>query len=1018
MVKLYKTLAFVSFVLFISGMACGGIIDAHLSFDPYRIEITALDDCSKIRYRDMNAFSLAKEGDPDLPYFMVKVLIPENSSVSGISVSEEKMLSLGKLMPCPFQGYEIISRPAGHIVKPNEKTYKAGGIYPSERLIINTVGKARGFSILYFSYCPFEYNTLTGELFMYQDAVFSIDYNFEESPGNFYPGNDIFNRLIGEMVRNPADIKAFYPHKTDLSPRATDYDMLIITTDSLKPAAETYASFRASSGVNSIIKTVSEINSAYPGSTIQLKIKNCTFQHVQESNIAYVLLIGDGGDNSSYSVPDQNTYVYLDWAGESDNTIPCDLFYACFDGQFDWNADGDSRVGEMGVDNADIVPDVIIGRISVRTQQQILDYINKVEAYAGSINHPEFAENLLLSGVTLWSSGDAKIKSEKMYNEYIAPYWPNHNKYTLYDSDTAVSVATLSALFNQGMNLFHMATHGNVTVWGMSSGGDFTSASALALNNTPGIVSTIACITNAFDPEVSGASDPCLGEAFIRNPDGGSVVYIGASRYGIGYTTPSDHGPSFQYSDWIFRHTLEDTYQHLIGYAFNQAKTQLAGTAETDCSFRWIQFSLNFLGDPSITAHTSVLIEGPYPAYASHFIDDSIGNNNGVPNIGETFDIYISLKNLGNQTALNVNGTLSSSSEYAEIISQNSSYPSIPAGQTAQNSTPYRIKISANCPHGTEIPINLDWTCLMGSGSFGITLRITSENIISIGDGTSVINYAPLYTYYHDNRTQIIYLSSEFGAGSKTLEGLSIDIAGLPGMALNNWTIRLKHTAKQNFDTGAVFENTGWTIVYQANENISQTGWKHFVFSQPFEYNGTDNLMVDLSFNNSSWTYEYGKCLWTNAPNKRAIYAYSDSYNGDPLNWTSGSGAPSINSTSNFLNIEFAVTSGNIPDGVVLDYFSASASGSSANIAWGTLSEVGLLGWNLYRQRAKKVNPFISYAPVRLNTGLIPAQGGLSESHDYQYADTIIGGEQYFYILEAVFAGGEAETWKIRMQYN
>ncbi len=1018
MLKSYRIFIMAAIFLIMTAAVSGEAISIDVHFDPDRLEIKKAEGFCRVWYDDINAFSFAREGDPDLPAFMLRVLIPENTSVSGITANESERSFIGRFAPYPFQGYEIISKPGRNFIQPNKGVYGSGLVYPSERIILQSTGRIRGFNVLYFAYCPFEYDTSADELYLYKDLGFEIFLEYaDEKELAKYRGNSVFNGMVRSLVENPEDLELFYPSKLDLNRKATDYDMLIITTDSLKPAVETYASFREESGISSVILTVSDISSSYSGETVQLKIKNCISQYVQNNNITYVFLVGDGGDNSTYSVPDQNVYGYLDFKKESDNTLPGDVFYTCFDSQFDWDADNDGRLGEMNVDNADISPDVIIGRLAVRTQQQILDYLSKVDEYNESVHLPEFAENMLLSGVMLWTSGDAEAKSEMMYSEFIQPYWPVHNKYTLYDSVTTVSVSTLSNLLNQGMNLFHMATHGGVTVWGMESGADFYSSDALALDNTPGIIITIACTSNAFDPEVSSPSDPCMGEAFVRNANGGSVIYIGASRYGIGTYAHDQHGPSFSYDDWIFRYVLEDTYQHNIGAAFTQSKVQLVGTANSDYSFRWVHFCHNLLGDPSIEANTSVLIEGPHPVYNNFSIDDSEGNNNGLPNIGETFDLDINLKNLGNQAAINLNGVLSSDSQYVTILQDNSDYPSIPSGGNAYNNSPYKIQISGDCPHGTNVQFTLDWTCTLGSGTFDFDMRITSENILSIGSGNSTVDYAPLYTYYHDNRTQVIYRASELGGFPSTMHALSIYVAELPGMVLNNWTIRLKHTSKQDYDTSAVFESTGWTVVYQNNETISQTGWVEFIFSTPFEYNGTDNLMVDLSFNNSSWTYEYGECYWSSTSNKRSIYAYTDSYNGDPLDWASGN-SPSVYSLSSIINMEIIITLDNPPEGVELDYFTAEASGSQVSISWGTLSEVDLLGWNIYRQSARKVSPFVSYPPVKLNSSLLPGQGGPSEPFDYQYSDLIVAGRPFFYILEAVYAGSGSETWKIRMVYN
>ncbi len=152
----------------------------------------------------------------------------------------------------------------------------------------------------------------------------------------------------------------------------------------------------------------------------------------------------------------------------------------------------------------------------------------------------------------------------------------------------------------------------------------------------------------------------------------------------------------------------------------------------------------------------------------------------------------------------------------------------------------------------------------------------------NIGNGAASWNF-PLYTYYHDARTQVIYLPSELG-GARQIGALALDVTTLPGQTMSNWTIRLKHSALTNY-ASAAWDGSGWTTVYQAHQTIASTGWVNFVFSQPFSYDGISSLLIDFSFNNSSWTAS-GASRYTSAGQNRALYYYTDSGYGDPLAWS------------------------------------------------------------------------------------------------------------------------------------
>ncbi|MCP4712026.1 MAG: hypothetical protein GY869_25680, partial [Planctomycetes bacterium] len=294
-------------------------------------------------------------------------------------------------------------------------------------------------------------------------------------------------------------------------------------------------------------------------STNQLKIKNCIYDFYQNQGTVWVLL---GGDDTV--VPDQDTFGSVSGGSYTDTTIPCDLFYACFDNQFDWDADTDGIVGETD-DNIDMAPEVIIGRAPVRSTTDVSAFVDKTLNYEQNPPTSNFANQMLVTGLKLWhilddNRSDADWKGEKMRDEYITPNW-NGTSYRLYDTNTDfggpsydVTADHISDRLNDGYNHFFMATHGNQTIWSTESGSYFYSSHAQNLTNVgkQGIIVTIACITNAFENGKYG-NDPCLSEGFIRNPNGGAVGYWGSSRYGWGYHG-YNHGSSFQYADYFYQY--------------------------------------------------------------------------------------------------------------------------------------------------------------------------------------------------------------------------------------------------------------------------------------------------------------------------------------------------------------------------------------------------------------------------------------------------------------------------------
>jgi len=170
------------------------------------------------------------------------------------------------------------------------------------------------------------------------------------------------------------------------------------------------------------------------------------------------------------------------------------------------------------------------------------------------------------------------------------------------------------------------------------------------------------------------------------------------------------------------------------------------------------------------------------------------------------------------------------------------------------------------------------------SNILNITI-MAPPDYVEIGTGTTTWTY-PFNTYYHDARTQILYLSQEIG-GPMTIRKIAFYVVQTPGQVMNNFTVRMKHTTLSSYASG-YFDNSGYTICFSGNLEVATTGWVEIPLDVPFSYNGSDNLIIDVSFDNSYWS-SAGRCYASYVGSYRSIYQRSDSGLGNPLNWSYGS---------------------------------------------------------------------------------------------------------------------------------
>ena len=106
--------------------------------------------------------------------------------------------------------------------------------------------------------------------------------------------------------------------------------------------------------------------------------------------------------------------------------------------------------------------------------------------------------------------------------------------------------------------------------------------------------------------------------------------------------------------------------------------------------------------------------------FDAYTVDDdnsgnSVGNNNGVVDCGETIELYADLLNAGTDTAAAVNATLSTSDPYVIFVfNTTSGYPDIPGGGTGTNLNDYDLVFDANTPNGHLVTFDLNITSAVG----------------------------------------------------------------------------------------------------------------------------------------------------------------------------------------------------------------------------------------------------------------------------------------------------------------
>ena len=161
----------------------------------------------------------------------------------------------------------------------------------------------------------------------------------------------------------------------------------------------------------------------------------------------------------------------------------------------------------------------------------------------------------------------------------------------------------------------------------------------------------------------------------------------------------------------------------------------------------------------------------------------------------------------------------------------------------------------------------------------------SSGSEVEIGVGTYDLNRYPFNNFYENNKTQMLYLSSEIGSAG-TINGIQFNLNAISPEGYRdfvNFTVKLKETTESNWNNkGSYADMTGATMVFSQNPYTmpGSTGWFTISFNTPFSYGGSNNLIVEITWGDNG-TYTSTKYeLWATdlgSGNERVLYGYADS---------------------------------------------------------------------------------------------------------------------------------------------
>ncbi|HPC20312.1 MAG TPA: C25 family cysteine peptidase [Kiritimatiellia bacterium] len=232
--------------------------------------------------------------------------------------------------------------------------------------------------------------------------------------------------------------------------------------------------------------------------------------------------------------------------------------------------------------DSDGQPDLALGRLPAQTPEDLAVMVAKIRAYEAQFG-ADWQNELVLVADAADSGNDFRPATDRLAALVAAPY-AVADRLEVDEMGSEPVGDRLRDWLEAGAGFIHFTGHGGVE--NLGAGHLFTVPEVAALENAgrPPVLVALSCLLARFDE--AGADS--LGEALLRQPDGGAVAVLGPSGL-------SRNDPAADLGEAFYRAVLQKG-AGTLGLAFLQARRELGGSDTT----RETYAIYNLLGDPAL----------------------------------------------------------------------------------------------------------------------------------------------------------------------------------------------------------------------------------------------------------------------------------------------------------------------------------------------------------------------------------------------------------------------------------
>jgi uncharacterized repeat protein (TIGR01451 family) len=371
---------------------------------------------------------------------------------------------------------------------------------------------------------------------------------------------------------------------SDLRSTANGADYVVVTHGDFVTDVVPLAEHRAAQGMRTQIVDVQDVYDEFNGGifnpTAIHDFLAYAYANWAPPAPAYVVLVGDGNydfkDNYGFGEPNYVPPYLVDadpWMGE----VPADNRYVCVSGD-------------------DLLPDMHIGRLPVKTRVEAAAVVSKILGYEGDPPPGEWNRQVLFVADDADTSGDFAALSNSVADHFLpSPYTAQKVHHKVTHTTASESRAAIIDALNEGRLLVNYVGHAAQQFWAVEHLLDLSDIDTLTNTERLPLMAPMTCLEGHFAyPSLPDTDLSCLGESIVRAKEKGAIASW--SPTGLGVSTGHNLLGKGLYEAIFFDGV------HQVGPATTQAKLHMYANSG---GYRELLDTYLLFGDPAL--HLNVL---------------------------------------------------------------------------------------------------------------------------------------------------------------------------------------------------------------------------------------------------------------------------------------------------------------------------------------------------------------------------------------------------------------------------